>query len=218
MKNKFQFLVIMMLLCQLSFTFAQAKKTQPKANETKVKAETSNKAEELNAKVTELETANTELQTKIDTLTTEIAGTEEEALNIQKKAASITAMIEKINSEATSLLYLSEVAIDSEAKTKATTSYENLTETKEKLTTEAAVTKKDLTGKTNSILEKRYELSDATYQINANAFEIKRIKNELDAIAAQNVLIDDSVSQGEALITEAGLLITEEAKTENTTK
>ena len=31
MKNKIKFLVVLMLLCQLSFTFAQTKKAQPKA-------------------------------------------------------------------------------------------------------------------------------------------------------------------------------------------
>ena len=56
-------------------------------------------------------------------------------------------------------------------------------------------------------MQKRYELSDATYKINANTFEIKKIKNEIDAIAAQNSLLADSVSQGDALITEAELLV-----------
>jgi hypothetical protein len=67
-------------------------------------------------------------------------------------------------------------------------------------------------------MQKRYELSDATYKINANTFEIKKIKNEIDAIAAQNSLLADSVSQGDALITEAELLVpAEEQPAENET-
>ena len=87
MKNKIKFLVVLMLLCQLSFTFAQTKKAQPKAADAKeVKAEApKTKTEELNAKVAELETANTELQSKIDTLTSEITTEEDAALEIQKK-------------------------------------------------------------------------------------------------------------------------------------
>lgn len=214
MKNKIKFLVVLMLLCQLSFTFAQTKKTQAKAVETKevkveepVETEKKTKTEELNAKVAELEAANTELQTKIDTLTNEITTEEDASLEIQKKIASITAMTEKISAESTNILYLSEVAIDSDAKANAVASYEKLTATKEKLGTEAAGLKKELTNKTNTIMQKRYELSDATYKINANTFEIKKIKNETDAIAAQNALLADSVSQGDALITEAELLI-----------
>lgn len=213
MKNKIKFLVVLTLLCQLSFSFAQTKKTQAKAADTKeVKAEEAKEApktktEELNAKVAELETANTELQTKIDTLTSEITTEEDAALEIQKKIANITAMTEKISAESTNILYLSEVAIDADAKANAVTSYEKLTATKEKLATESANLKKELTEKTNAIMQKRYELSDATYKINANAFEIKKIKNEIDAIAAQNSLLTDSVSQGDALITEAELLI-----------
>lgn len=210
MKNKIKFLVVLTLLCQLSFSFAQTKKTQAKAADTKeVKAEEApkTKTDELNAKVAELETANTELQTKIDTLTSEITTEENAALEIQKKIASITAMTEKISAESTNILYLSEVAIDADAKANAVTSYEKLTATKEKLATETANLKKELTEKTNAIMQKRYELSDATYKINANAFEIKKIKNEIDAIAAQNSLLTDSVSQGDALITEAELLI-----------
>lgn len=215
MKNKIKFLVVLMLLCQLSFTFAQTKKTQAKPAETKevkveepvVEAVKQTKTEELNAKVAELETANTELQAKIDTLTTEITTEEDASLEIQKKIASITAMTEKISAESTSILYLSEVAIDSDAKANAVASYEKLTATKEKLGTEASGLKKELTDKTNTIMQKRYELSDATYKINANTFEIKKIKNEVDAIATQNALLADSVSQGDALITEAELLI-----------
>lgn len=213
MKNKIKLFVVFMLLCQLSFTFAQTKKTQPKAVDTKeIKVEETTEApktktEELNAKVGELETANTELQTKIDTLTTEITTEEDASLEIQKKIASITAMTEKINAESTNILYLSEVAIDADAKANAVASYEKLTATKDKLATESANLKKELTEKTNTIMQKRYELSDATYKINANTFEIKKIKNEIDAIAAQNSLLADSVSQGDALITEAELLV-----------
>lgn len=224
MKNKIKFLVVLMLLCQLSFTFAQTKKTQAKevkAQEVAVEesvdaeaeGETENKTktEELNAKVAELEAANTELQTKIDTLTEEITTEEDASLEIQKKLASITAMTEKISAESINILYLSEVAIDSDAKANAVASYEKLTATKEKLGTEDANLKKELTEKTNTIMQKRYELSDATYNMNANAFEIKKIKNEVDAIAAQNTLLADSISQGDALITEAEqLLPTEE--------
>lgn len=205
MKNKIKFLVVLTLLCQLSFSFAQTKKTQVKAEEAKEAPKT--KTEELNAKVAELETTNTELQTKIDTLTSEITTEEDAALEIQKKIANITAMTEKISAESTNILYLSEVAIDADAKANAVTSYEKLTATKEKLATESANLKKELTEKTNAIMQKRYELSDATYKINANTFEIKKIKNEIDAIAAQNSLLTDSVSQGDALITEAELLI-----------
>ena len=223
MKNKIKFPVVLMLLCQLSFTFAQTKKAQPKAADAKeVKAEENKEAEapktkteELNAKVAELETANTELQSKIDTLTSEITTEEDAALEIQKKIANITAMTEKISAESTNILYLSEVAIDADAKANAVASYEKLTATKEKLATESANLKKELTEKTNASMQKRYELSDATYKINANAFEIKKIKNEIDAIAAQNSLLTDSVSQGDALITEAELLIpVEEQPTE----
>ena len=116
-------------------------------------------------------------------------------------------MTEKINAESTNILYLSEVAIDADAKANAVASYEKLTATKDKLATESANLKKELTEKTNTIMQKRYELSDATYKINANTFEIKKIKNEIDAIAAQNSLLADSVSQGDALITEAELLV-----------
>ena len=51
--------------------------------------------------------------------------------------------------------------------------------------------KKELTEKTNAIMQKRYELSDATYKINANAFEIKKIKN------GETVQINDQFSKEE---------------------